>query len=68
MSKPRRRLARALPAPIRRRIRALGRSRPAVPPPGSVHLGDLERVTPLDRRWGSGRGRPIDRRFIEDFL
>ncbi len=39
-----------------------------MPPPGSVRLGDLERVTPLDGRWGFGRGRPIDRRFIEGFL
>ena len=68
MSELRRHLTRALPASIRRRIRVRWRSRPAVPPPGSVRLGDLERVTPLDGRWGFGRGRPVDRRFIEDFL
>jgi SAM-dependent methyltransferase len=33
-----------------------------------VRLGDLRRLTPLDGRWGFGRGRPVDRHFIEDFI
>ena len=68
MTSPRRLAARFVPAPFRRRWRARRGSGSAVPPPGSVRLGDLERVTPLDGRWGFGRGRPIDRRFIEGFL
>lgn len=31
-------------------------------------LGDLRRTTPINDNWGRGRGRPIDRLYIERFL
>jgi peptidoglycan/xylan/chitin deacetylase (PgdA/CDA1 family)/SAM-dependent methyltransferase len=35
---------------------------------GEVEWGDLRRTTPIDPEWGYGRGEPIDRHYIEDFL
>ncbi len=37
---------------------------PSVP----IDLGDLRRVTPIDAGFGGGRGKPIDRHYIERFL
>ena len=39
-------------------------------PPEPVQLGDLRRTTPIDPAFGLGlgRGRPIDRHYIEGFL
>jgi len=34
----------------------------------TVDLGDLRRVTPIDSGFGLGRGKPVDRHYIEDFL
>jgi SAM-dependent methyltransferase len=31
-------------------------------------MGDLRRTEPFSRRWGSDRGRPVDRYYIESFL
>jgi SAM-dependent methyltransferase len=39
---------------------------PAAPP--ALDLGDLRRVTPIDSGFGVGRGKPVDRHYIEDFL
>lgn len=39
---------------------------PAVSSP--LDLGDLRRVTPIDSGFGRGRGKPVDRHYIEDFL
>lgn len=33
-----------------------------------VDLGDLRRVTPIDPVFGLGRGKPVDRHYIEGFL
>lgn len=33
-----------------------------------LDLGDLRRVTPIDAQPGGGRGKPIDRHYIEHFL
>lgn len=33
-----------------------------------VLLGSLGRTRPVDRHWGSGRGQPVDRWYIERFL
>jgi SAM-dependent methyltransferase len=33
-----------------------------------LDLGDLRRVDPIDRDFGGGRGKPIDRHYIERFL
>lgn len=38
------------------------------PRPGLVRFGSLRRVTPISRRWGMDRGRPLDRYYIENFL
>lgn len=38
------------------------------PPPGHVRFGDLRRLQPFDRDFGYGRGRPIDRYYIERWL
>ena len=37
-------------------------------PTDSLDLGDLRRVTPIDSGFGLGRGKPVDRHYIEDFL
>ena len=34
----------------------------------AVELGDLRRAYPLDPDWGYARGKPVDRRYIEQFL
>jgi SAM-dependent methyltransferase len=36
--------------------------------PPALDLGDLRRVTPIDSGFGLGRGKPVDRHYIEDFL
>lgn len=38
------------------------------PPLGYVRFGDLRRIEPIDGNFGFGRGRPIDRYYIENFL
>ena len=37
-------------------------------PNATPDLGDLRRLTPIDSGFGLGRGKPIDRHYIEDFL
>lgn len=39
-----------------------------LPPPGSVRFGDLRRLQPISKHWGSDRGLPVDRYYIEKFL
>ena len=39
-----------------------------MPVPGSLDLGDLRRLEPIDGGFGTGRGKPIDRHYIEGFL
>ena len=34
----------------------------------AVDLGDLRRAHPIDPDWGYARGKPVDRRYIEQFL
>lgn len=38
------------------------------PPVGWVRFGTLRRVRPISTQWGSERGQPIDRYYIERFL
>jgi SAM-dependent methyltransferase len=38
------------------------------PPVGWARLGSLRRLSPISRYWGSERGLPIDRYYIEQFL
>jgi SAM-dependent methyltransferase len=35
---------------------------------GLIRFGSLRRIAPLDRDFGAGRGKPIDRYYIERFL
>jgi len=35
---------------------------------GAVEFGHLRRVRPISRSFGFDRGKPLDRRYIEDFL
>lgn len=39
-----------------------------VPLVGAVNLGDLDRTSPISRRFGGDRGTPLDRHYIEGFL
>ena len=34
----------------------------------ALDFGDLRRVTPIDPHFGGGRGKPVDRHYIERFL
>ncbi|UUX94023.1 class I SAM-dependent methyltransferase [Aquabacterium sp. J223] len=34
----------------------------------SIQFGDLRRLTPIDPMFGGGRGKPVDRHYIEGFL
>ncbi|HEU4620664.1 MAG TPA: methyltransferase domain-containing protein [Burkholderiaceae bacterium] len=36
--------------------------------PRAIEFGDLRRTTPIDSAFGLGRGRPVDRYYIEAFL
>jgi SAM-dependent methyltransferase len=55
---------RLLPVTARRRIVRLMRW----PPVGWVRFGSLRRLKPISRSWGSDRGLPVDRYYIEQFL
>jgi SAM-dependent methyltransferase len=44
------------------------RSRVPYPAVGRVDWGDLRRLTPVDPRFGHGRGTEIDRYYIDQFL
>jgi SAM-dependent methyltransferase len=55
---------RILPVSARRRIVRYTRW----PPVGLVRFGDLRRLHPISPYWGSERGKPIDRHYIERFL
>lgn len=37
-------------------------------PPRPIDFGDFRRLQPIDPAFGGGRGRPIDRHYIEGFL
>jgi GT2 family glycosyltransferase/SAM-dependent methyltransferase len=68
-STARRALRALVPSRLRPRLASRWRGEPYTPPPGSVDLGHLRRLTPLSRKWGKDRdGRPIDRHYIERFL
>src|SRR5262249_47025681 len=57
-----------LPSPIRTWIRARFASTEYVPPVGWVRFGSFRRTAPFSRAWGTDRGLPIDRYYIEKFL
>lgn len=51
-----------------RGYRELRRRLLGIPRPGSVAWGDLRRLEPISRNFGTDRGLPIDRYYIERFL
>jgi len=44
------------------------RCRKTVATDGSVRFGDLRRTDPISKIFGYDRGKPLDRRYVEDFL
>ncbi|MBZ9674451.1 methyltransferase domain-containing protein [Mesorhizobium sp. ES1-1] len=48
-------------------VEGIGRGDP-ISPPGKVDFGDFGEVAPLGRAFGSDRGTPLDRYYIESFL
>ena len=63
----RRHLRDVLPPTIVQRIRQIRSGQPA-PALGRVRFGDLSGSTPIDDDFGFGRGTPIDRGYIAEFL
>ena len=62
----RRAVGRALPRSV---VRSLARVAGwTTPPVGAVDMGDLARAVPINGNFGYGRGTPVDRHYIEDFL
>lgn len=55
---------RVLPLTVRRKIVRYT----CWPPVGWVRFGSLRRLKPISQSWGSDRGLPIDRYYIERFL
>ena len=53
---------------MRTRSAAQNQRSESCPAIGEVNFGSLRRVTPISWNWGYGRGRPIDRYYIENFL
>jgi SAM-dependent methyltransferase len=53
-----------LPRSVRWRLGQLGQW----PPVGLVRYGNLRRLRPISDDWGSRRGLPVDRYYIEQFL
>jgi SAM-dependent methyltransferase len=39
-----------------------------IPRPGTMNFGDLRRLSPISREFGTDRGQAIDRYYIEQFL
>jgi glycosyltransferase involved in cell wall biosynthesis len=56
-----------MPLRILRALRYL-RSKPSTPLLGKVKFGDLDRSAPIDDDFGYGRGTPVDRYYIAEFL
>jgi peptidoglycan/xylan/chitin deacetylase (PgdA/CDA1 family) len=51
--------------------RAMGMETRSDPPPpsvGNASIGDLRRTSAISTCWGGDRGKPVDRRYIEEFL
>jgi SAM-dependent methyltransferase len=61
-------LARLLPASARRSLRRRLRDRRKARSIRTPDMGDLRRTEPISRRWGTERGRPVDRYYVDAFL
>jgi glycosyltransferase involved in cell wall biosynthesis len=58
-------MARVLPRKLAKRFQNVARTKIPI---GRVDFGDLARTLPIDEDFGYGRGTPVDRFYIEDFL
>jgi SAM-dependent methyltransferase len=61
-------IAKTLPVPVHRWLKAEWRSYQHPPPLGKVRWGGLRRLKPVSSCWGLDRGQPVDRYYIENFL
>ena len=57
-----------VPGPLRGPVRRIVRRYEQRRSGAAQLLGGLRRTTPIDSSWGAGRGKPIDRVYIERFL
>jgi LmbE family N-acetylglucosaminyl deacetylase/SAM-dependent methyltransferase len=55
-------------APAAKLIGSVRERHPFPPPVGQVRFGDLRQLEPVNRDWGSDRGRPVDRYYIDGFV
>lgn len=53
---------------VYRALVSLRRRVVGIPEPGRVAFGDLRRLEPISRNFGTDRGLPIDRHYVEGFL
>lgn len=60
--------SRVVPAPVLEPIKALVRWWDGQPPVSGVDFGDLRRLRPISRAFGTDRGQAIDRYYVERFL
>jgi hypothetical protein len=61
-------VGRRIPASAQDWVRRIWRGSAYTPPVGRVRFGDLRRTSPITGTWGLGRGLPVDRYYIEQFL
>lgn len=59
---------RQLPVTAQDCLRRIWQGSLYTPPVGRVRFGDLRRTSPISGTWGLGRGLPVDRYYIEQFL
>lgn len=57
-----------LGSPVKRVLFLIGLKKQFTPQVGKVNFGDLKSTEPISRDYGMGRGKPIDRYYIEKFL
>lgn len=71
IQRTRREVGRLLPARVLETVRRAEGRRRGTPQSNSqrgVRLGDLARTVPISRSYGSDRGTPVDRHYIEHYL
>ena len=61
-------IGKVVPAPVLKPAKALVRWWQGQPPVSGMNLGDLRRLEPISRSFGTDRGLAIDRYYIERFL
>jgi len=61
-------IGRVVPAPVLKPAKAFVRWWQGQPPVSGMNLGDLRRLEPISRSFGTDRGLAIDRFYIERFL